>query len=75
MLWVSVNYVFGRANALASRNRGSFDSVPRSESKSILRFQLRQNGSCLGKTFRANAANLRADRAERLNFGRGLHAL
>lgn len=71
---VLVNYVFGRANALASRNRGSFDTVASSESKSVLRFQLRQNGSCLGKTFRANAANLRADRAERLNFNCGLHA-
>ena len=70
---VLVNYVFGRANA--NRNCGSLDAVASGKGKGVLLFELGEERDALRDLLRANAADLRADRAERLNFGRGLHAL
>ena len=70
MVWVLVNYVFGRANA--NRNCGSLDAVASGKGKGVLLFKLGEERDALRDLLRANAADLRADR---FDFGRSLHAL
>lgn len=67
---VLVNYILGRANA--NRNCGGFDAVASGKGKGVLLFELGEERDALRDLLRANAADLRADR---FDFGRGLHAL